>query len=218
MGKFTKPRQIRTPRDTFPYGKIRQQIALNRMQRLQVAQIINSKQEFKIFNNSINTSVSATPVVIPLLASGSNGPAQGSAENERIGEKIMLKYMWFNISAYIPDSGDTTNFIRMILFQWKDRSIPSTTDILVTANDYIQLHNFERRQQYKVLYDRVVPFTYNGDNAKAWTLKIKNANKDLTYAGTEVQKNGMYMFLVSDSSAVVHPVLNLRCRSYYTDS
>lgn len=207
------------PRGTmYKYPRKRTTVPLNRLQKKQVKRIANSGTEYKIFNNNTNSSISQTGLVVPIFAGGSNGPAQGAGDSERIGDKISLEQIFMNVSAYIPSGGDLTNYIRMIIFQWKDRTIPVGTDILVTSTDYLGLHNYDRRQQYNVLVDKTISLSFNGPAAKFFNINLKRKfAKQMTYVGTEVQKNGVYAYIVSDSGAVVHPVITWRSRAYYTD-
>lgn len=88
---------------------------------------------------------------------------QGTTDTSRIGDKIHIHSIEIRHRTYLkmnaPPTSDGQNqcIVRMILFQWKDDSVPTETDILepIGGNIYtISPYNHDRKVKRKVLFDR----------------------------------------------------------------
>jgi len=137
-------------------------------QRAQVKRIINQDLElkFKLTGTIIGASNILTNIV------DMSAIAQGALDTERVGDRLS----WCGSITFKYDiTKNTANltpmeYIRVILFQWHPESgatagVPVAADVLLNdaitgAITYRSTYNHDRRQMYKILYDRNI--TLNG--------------------------------------------------------
>lgn len=166
-------------------------------------------------------SVSDTPAVYTTIY-----PTFGIGGDQRIGDKIKMASFNFKYSMYLSDP---SNLMRVILFQWCNNSVisgtPTAAQVLQSATTYSWLSqiNQDSRQNIKILYDRT--HTMNDSDQKQITRSV-NINKfrvrNLEFASTAAQnclhKGEIYLLLVSDSAAIVHPTFVWRFMLKYKDA
>lgn len=164
-----------------------------------------------------------------------SGIAQGDTDSDRTGDRVMLKkiYLRWNLVGY-----DTYNFVRFMVFQWKPDNLisPIPGDILLPGSsgaiDFTSQYNHDKRQMYKIMYDKVLttvgdgsqtsltvyPYQSNFIHYNKKTLIIPN--KQLQYDGgsSTIGTNQIYVMAVSDSLVPTHPLVSYTMKILYTDS
>lgn len=186
---------------------------LNQKQKKQVYSIAKRGVEYKVKNTGISTDIDNAGAVAELI--GTN-VSVGTGDTARIGDKIYLSRLYMNISFRIPNGGDHTNVLRCVIFQWKVATTPGVTDIL-SSSTYDATYNHDGRQNYRILYDKIVDLSYYGPAQKTYSIKIKNMARTITYQSNVAQRNALYILLLSDSGAVLNPNVDYDCKVYYTD-
>lgn len=120
---------------------------------------------------------------------------------------------------------DTSNSGRLIVFKWHpdtDDAVPGSGDIIRPDNSTtatpIGLPHWEKRHQYKILYDRY----FYSDTTESYRIKfqVKLGAKKLgmsqfnTAASTGT--NHIYVMYCSDSGAVSHPTFHVNIRALFS--
>lgn len=180
-----------------------------------VKAIIASTHEKKYedtFYSSVGISSSGQTDQLYTLASGSD-------EDERTGFKIRLQGIYGKL---LLTNGDDTNVVRVVLYANKG-------DNSSTATMPYGIYNKIDTELYTVYMDKHIhlkaPFS-GGTDQKQVIVRHNFKNKYNAYQGkyhaydtiaTTSGTNRIYMYIVSDSTAIAHPTVlgNIRC--YYTD-
>lgn len=84
---------------------------------------------------------------------------QGTDVFERVGDKIRARGI--NIRYLLNNIGVTQAYARVIVFVWKDDTVPVVTDILsasATTDTIGQYNYYNKGAKYKILYDRTEAF------------------------------------------------------------
>lgn len=148
---------------------------------------------------------------------------QGVSDQERIGDKITVKSIRLKYSLAI---GDATNYVRFIIFQWKQNTVytsaPTVPSILasVTPTIYSQ-YNWDNRSNFQILYDRTHTLLSNRPNVFVTRrINIKYLAKQLQFVGgsATVGSNMIYCLAISDSSAVPNPGILASFDIVYVDA
>lgn len=220
---------------------LKAQRPLNTRQKGQVKRLVRGRTEMKYFYwPNPTTPLPAAPTQVtttPALTGVPFDIAQGTADTQRVGDAIQwassfsLKYTW--------TIGDSTNIVRMIIFQWRDVSsilpIPDPANILIVgpsnAIDVHSQYNHDYRKSYTILFDQTLnligdgtagnfPFTIYTERSFFKKISLKKANKDVNYIGGGGQaKNRLFFIFVSDSSfgAGTHPLLSYSIKINFYD-
>lgn len=230
-GVRKKPRLYRQGRMTMTKGA-----TLTARQRAQVKGLIARSSELKYlpFSSGAATTISSTMSI-------SNTPfqiAQGVTDTDRVGDSVNLTgsiCFRFNIVNGIGATGDEYNNMRVTFVQWHPNSTPAAADIFINgpsgvADVYSQF-NHDKRQMYKVLYDKVYATVGNANAAQTPGtsalqtgvitdyVSLKKAVKHIQYAGGGVTgTNLIYICLVSDSALATHPNITYTTKLFYRDS
>lgn len=199
---------------------------LNIRQKKEVKQIVNGSVELKTFDEGGAPTVSSTPTV-----SAQMQIPQGVNQSQRVGNDItashlQIKYQLQNDTLV---GNDASNTIRIIYFQWREDdtvNIPTVNDILYRPNTSVPwvnaLYHFDKRESFKILYDRRHEIAFNTSNPVAFGDRsfIKLPHKKISFNVTNgsTGKNKIYCLFVSDSGAVPHPSFVNQARLYYRDA
>lgn len=151
--------------------------------------------------------------------------SQGTGDSNRIGDEIKISALELRINALY---GDTTNYLRIIVFQWlanDDISAPIVGDVLYDASSSIPYvlsyyNNDTLGSDYSVLYDKVHSLnnTYKTNFSQNIFIPMKYAKKKVQYvAGTTNGSHKLYILLCSDSGAIPHVTVNMVARLTYVD-
>lgn len=155
--------------------------------------------------------------------------AQGTDYVNRIGSQITLRGIHLDYNLQIAD---TTNYMRVIIAQFIQNTglaVPTITTLLEsttlgTTNAPMAMYNWTYRQNWIVLYDRLHKLTSVSQPVLVVRkrVRIRYAKKKIIYnpgAGpTYTGTNQVYMFVVSDSSAVAHPSISYQYRLLFDDA
>ncbi|AUM61975.1 capsid [uncultured virus] len=209
--------------------KTRGRRRLTKVEKKQVVKIVRANQELKYFNSITAASgLSTTPTMFQLT----NIP-QGDTDTTRDGDRLKL------LKFYVRGSfvfGDSTNFIRLIFFQWKPNSTPVSTSVLLPGPsgsvDYLSQYNHDLRQEYKILYDKTftlvsysqvgvpsnqyIPIASNSIKLFKFMRKPKSTNLQYT-GGTTSGTNQVWWMAMTDSSVVPHPAIEMSVKFMFTD-
>lgn len=154
--------------------------------------------------------------------------AQGTAQGQRIADKVWIKGMELSLTCTTANS-DIFNRVRCIIFRWKMNSgyySPSIASILQTpgVSGVESPYYFEGSSDYRVIYDRL----YNlSGTASAPTIfsqvtdrrKMKIPTECTAYNANVLTGTGVfYILLLSDSAISPYPVVSFSLRTYYVDS
>lgn len=154
-----------------------------------------------------------------------NTPGNGTADNERVGDTIYLKSIYYNYS-FIVDDG--TNLVRFMIIQWLNDSShnPPVGSSILEGSSTIPVqapYSMNNSQNYRILYDKTHTLSDTGANrviqrrgyiTKIPCRKVVFTNNDANAAN--VKKGQIYLVQVSDS-VLSGPDLSVVCKLNYTD-
>jgi len=129
--------------------------------------------------------------------------AQGTSQNDRIGNVVRLKEIETNL--IIKHNNSSRAGLRMIVFWDHNNTYTALSDLLVDESDstnFISLRNRNSLARYKVLYDR----TYQVDGVyrdKLQTYRKIRVDKEVRYeySGTTVTSGVLRILFISGSSS-----------------
>lgn len=222
----------------------RKQRKLNPRQKGEVKRIVRFGRELKFKTIQVNrNSVSNTPTILDLT-----NIIQGNTDSDRNGDRIELAgSMDVILTLFGSESVLTTGFIttifRVIFFQYKDAATaglnPVAGQILLNGPsgltpDVHSLYNHDQRQNYTILYDKLVTCVnnsnpvavagtnYQGNHLHSYKFKVhfKKAKKLVSFLGGTVDgTNKIYFMIISDNGPVTPlPQYTLNTKLYYRDS
>lgn len=214
----------RTYRRRTPYrprGK-----KLNKREVRQVKTIVTRNIEKKYHNvTQAQLGVSTTPYVAQLTS-----VPQGDTDNDRVGDRLKWEKGYLRLFVL---GGDTYNYLRFIIFQWKPNAstVPTAADILLVgaggAVDYTSQYNHDNRQLFKIMFDQTFKTVGDGstdtplqDSSRQHLkriLRIPNKFAQYTAGHTTNGTNQLFMIAISDSSATTHPSIFFTFKIMYRD-
>lgn len=174
----------------------------------------SSEKKTKVYQNT--TTVDNTGYLLKL-----NEISQGDGDSNRNGDQVCIRSVQINFNAYLAD---TTNFVRFIAFQWYPSSslaYPGIGDILVDSINYpfMSPYNHDKRFMFKILRDKLVKLdTDNPTQMVKFFIKGGFKRKIQFIETSSVNyTNGIYILMVSDSSAATHPTVLYSGKLNYSD-
>lgn len=174
-------------------------------------------------------SISLTNGLMTLISD----PAQGDANNERIGDEIRALGLSIQLQAYKQTGSAITDLDqwRFTVFQWLPNSTVSPTPADIFTNvpagqPARQFFNLQRRPLYKVLYDvsgaltgEVANLMLGNSTTGIQKVNLTIPNKTITYdPGTDNGVNNVYVLFQSASTSIAPPLGQMTYRFTYTDS
>lgn len=185
----------------------------------QVKAVLKKEVELKALTSRpfSASSVSSAATIVKL-----SSIIQGDTAVDRDGQQVSVTRV--DLQGHMKP-GDDTNFLRIIVFQWRDDDIsytPTASDILQNSASWYDLHNFNQRHRYSILWDRMFSLDTD-DPIKYYKRSIygKKLAKTVEYSGTTAGatsgKHNIYVLAVSDSGAINHPTLDMMARVYFKD-
>lgn len=206
---------------------------LNVKQKVQVKRIINRSRELKYFPYSIlGVSLTTTPAItgVPFDISQGDGDNNRDGDQYDLAGSISLKFQLL--------AGDTTNLVRMFVFQWKALSyatpVPVIGDVLLNgpsgSPDIWSQYNHDTRFSYTILWDRTYSLVGNGTSGtfpgttstqiyRTVRISLRRARKKVQLRGGGGQgTNRLFIVYMSDSGAATHPQLSYTTKTFYYDS
>lgn len=154
---------------------------------------------------------------------------QGTGITQRLGNQIYVKKISYNLKFTRADSDNT---LRVMLLKWMEGSAinpPATNQVLdgvgifaPADTPFYQLNWVNLKQGwFKVIQD----YRVNVDGIKANVYINKSStvtrpNQKVNYRlnGAQDGTGKFYLYLVSDSTAIAHPVVTLYTRTVFEDS
>lgn len=209
----------------------RKQRKLNVRQKRQVKTIVSRKFEPKAFQaQAAPAAISTTAQIVHL-----SPIAQGNSNITRVGNMVELKSIESRIHLITNAASfalmDIFNFVRVIVFQWKDNVVPVATDLLLNGSsgvvDVGSLYNHDNRNQFKIVSDNLMRIM--GDGVNGSTSKLIDARHNMSFGKGILSKlewvgnsvtngyNQLYILLVSDSSATPHPLVYITFKLIFKD-
>jgi len=178
--------------------------------------------EYKVTDSTTTAgNVTSTGTVVNLLASLTRGD---DYINNFLGNRINPAGIQVR---YAFRSGDPSNIMRVLIFQWMDSTTPVVSGILQTPATCQSAILVSNRTNINVLHDRIYQGseTYAGalsyfDSVPSKSVYIKGKNifpVEFQAGANTIQKGGLYMLLISDSGAAVHPTASWYTRVTFAD-
>ncbi len=178
--------------------------------------IINAEQKFKA-SGTVTATIDSSGTVQPLFEMN-----QGDGDGERIGLQIKCSYMDIRFVGKIKPTVATDTQMRVILFVDKQQVADSDTNVanvLETVSTYSPIDNVTGRSRFRILYDR--QFSLNSVSRGTFIVhKRIRLNLKQRYNGTaftDIQKNGIYLLLLSGEATDV-PTFVFHASLYYYDN
>lgn len=181
----------------------------------QVKRLINAQAEHKFLDTLVNQSVDSAGVIWQLSA-----VPQGDTASSRDGAFLMPKSLQWKGGITV---GDTTNFMRVIVFRDMDGNgtAPIPTNVLETVS-YHGLKNNTNKKRFTFLWDRLYSLSTLGQDGSIRPIQgsLRLAQKKIGFAATSTapRTNHLYVLFVSDSGAITHPSALMTFRLNFTDS
>lgn len=205
MPKQNRGKKARVPKATRAYvkGQLTRQLETKYYNR---------------FNQTISTDYSGSLVDLTALI------AQGITVAGRVGDRIDLRSIEWRGQI---TSADSHNFVRFALVQFRENSTagaPVIGDWLETVNNTLApttLWNWDRRTEYRVLWDKTYYVDTGDDYALQFAGKIPSTKLKTSVhydPGVNTGSNHVYLLIITDSAAVTHPSVSYDMRITYKDA
>lgn len=145
---------------------------------------------------------------------------QGPDSDERLGNKVHLLKIAIRGLFYGGDA--VGNVVRVVVFYDRQSNglLPADANLFLPTLTPLAPRLWGQQQQYWFIYDKT--FALNtSQGPRVWKMK-KRINKDQIYGTstsgsyTNVSKGAVWIYLISDSSAVTHPSFQLCSRVTFT--
>lgn len=180
--------------------------------KTQVNRMIATRRETKFFTTSYDEIAIQDSGRSPLSTELTN-ITSGDGQSQRTGHQVDVTGFY---GKFVIGAGDTTNIVRLVI------CMPRVAATPLSGLSVIDLLDFD---QYTVLYDRY--HTVGTGNLQTKMIEIKRkfdfgTRKGISVhyssgTGTDVTKNAIYLYAVSDSTAVADPIISGNLRLYYKD-
>jgi len=150
--------------------------------------------------------------------------AQGDAINGRTGNSILVKSLAFNGYAYVDPT--ITNNTRFTLALVRDKqqisdTTPALTDIFTSGTDPHTLLNTNTTGRFKIMWRKQYTLMPPAGGRDSITFKhYDKLNFHVRFNGTantDIQKNGLYLVMIS-SEPSKYPSISINTRLSYHDN
>lgn len=135
------------------------------------------------------------------------GPAEGTGQDERIGDKIYLNSLRLKVALLKNASQTVDAVVRLMVLQWNqpDGSAPTLADMFSSASAayYGEVENNLLLNQGKVLYDKrfVIGATAGDQNTKVASISLfgkKLQRRTIMFDSSVVTKGQLYFIAFSN--------------------
>lgn len=177
--------------------------------------IINSEKKVHDISSSFEPTTTGTVIHL-------NPVSQGDTNTSRDGNSILAKYLGVRTRS-IMHSTATATYIRYMIIQDTQQVSDTTPTIGDILQDVSVLSFYDRNLnvgRFKVLHDKV----QNLDVINRWSGQL-NFNCSLNHhtkfngtAGSDIQKNGLYLVLLSNEATGTKPNVTYESRFAYYDN
>lgn len=140
----------------------------------------------------------------------------GVTDSQRVGDRIYLKSIELNLVVAVADA---FNYLRVILFSYTPAATPSPSNVL-NAVHYLSPYQHDNRKNFRILHDELLCVT-TYEPTKAIMSKIIGGFSDRSVqfqGGSVLGTNGVWLLMISDSSAVAHPAVSTQIKVNYSDA
>lgn len=170
--------------------------------------------ELHSFENTASAYINDSGSVVHLT-----GISQGDLSINRNGNSILSKYL-FGRMHFKKDTNAPITFLRVMIVQDKQQvsdTSPVISDILSSVSTISPL-NHDSHGRYKILKDMTVRLDSNKLTA-AYKINVKLPfhTKFNGTTGADIQKNGVYLVLLSDQSTYT-PIVDYSLRFSFYDN
>jgi hypothetical protein len=181
-----------------------------------IKSVVNAESHFWV--TVLSSGVSTTPTLVPLFE-----PPQNTTDIGRIGDSVHVDSLEMRSVCY---TGDATNYLRVVLFQWNDRvagaATPVATDVLLdVSNPYVSTYNQDTLDAgaLHVLADRTFSMSTAANPNTSWYQEFKSGFRRLVqFEGASTTGFSKFFLLqVSDSVAVTHPTFYATVTIHFKD-
>lgn len=174
--------------------------------------LVNAEKKFHDVSFTLTPSTTASTQSFHAIA-------QGDASSDRNGNSLLAKYLRIRLN-FAPHASEQSTLVRVLVVQDKHQvadNPPSYSDVVDSTGAGIDSFlNSNTVGRFRVLHDRKYRVANDlPDVTKNLALKINN---HVRYNGTttaDIQKNGLYMFLVSDQATNTPTITGVGRLSYY---
>lgn len=175
--------------------------------------LVNSE----VFKHDItySTPIDNTGVLIPLTSL-----AEGNGDDDRTGNSIFVRSV--NIDGSLAISGDNNTIVKLALIkdtQQQSDTVPSFTDVYESASINTHL-NSNTVGRFSVLASRY--YTLNVFASQQRKIYLNKAMRmHVRYNGpngTDIQRNGLYLALISNQTSINAPYTGMHIRVSYHDN
>lgn len=151
--------------------------------------------------------------------------AIGDTNGTRTGNSILLK--WIKCHAHlIKNGGVTVEQVRIVIVVDKQQIADTSVvfgDVVDTSlgNALIGPYKKVNAGRYNVIYDKLVTLHSNKPQAVLKIFRRMPKKFHVRYNGsndTDIQKNGIYMFMISSSATPSGPTVDLHHRTKFYDN
>lgn len=186
--------------------------------------VVNKRAEKKhYFNGGTLITASSSGNIVSLT--GVPQATTASSDTTRDGDKFELAGGKLRLDINTA-SGDGTNVVRIILFQWLQDTTPVLADILLNLTsgwEYLADYNHDKRDHFKILSDRSYYFAEAANEgpirkvtSQSWKVGKRKAVVNMQGGGV-TGTNEVYMLALSDSTAVNHPTVEYAFHTFFYD-
>ena len=195
------------------YRKKKRMTRLPKKQYLAIQSLINKninkraeKKHFLTYNTGYTVDYAGTIQSLSDIG-------QGDTDTTRDGDSFYLRSLRVKGSVLIADS---TNAVRLIVFQWHADSSDDTatvSDILSSSAIGTTVAPFssyyhDKRRLYSILYDRTFNTTTEMSQLLFDTGYLRPKVRKVNYVNaTSVGVNKVFILAISDSAAALHPTV-----------
>jgi hypothetical protein len=184
-----------------------------------VYKILNRNTETKFIDTAIDGTtgiVFGTALIVNL-----SQMTQGTADTQRIGDRVKLKALNLKYNCIATDA---SNRMRVTIIRWKEdssSSVPSNTQVYQNLFNTIQTffqYDGIKSGKFEVLYDKCEDIELSNGNLQIYRHKYMKLNKFLGFTGSTSAKGHIYCIVNSDSGVIPHPSFDGIARLTYKDS
>lgn len=139
-------------------------------------------------NKYIDTSFLAQPSNWTGTISSLSHPDQGLTSSNRVGD--VIRPVSLSVKFVVKIGLSTSAVGRIIVFQWRPQTTPTISNILqssysATENHVNAPYDVDQAPQFKILYDKRVSLSTNGDYITGWQKIIKRKKMlNITFTGS----------------------------------
>lgn len=145
--------------------------------------------------------------------------SQGDGDSNRTGNSILLRNMLLRL-RFLKHPSASTTICRIIIFQDKQQisdTTPAVTNILASASVDAPL-NLNASGRFKIMYNKTIVLTISSPLWHKETYrKLYSHVRFNGTASSDIQKNGIYMLVITDQPTNV-PDFTFYTRSGYHDN